>query len=324
MKLFEEQIARKPDHYPWTQDFIDAMWEGHWTPNEFDFKRDIHDFKTRLTEKEREVIIRTLSAIGQIEIAVKKFWARLGDNLPHPSITDMGLEMAHIEVIHNKAYEKLLTVLDLEENFENNLKVDVIEGRVKYLRKYLDKQYKEDRKQYIYSLILFTLFVENISLFSQFYIIFWFGRYKNCLKDTNQQVAYTKNEELIHAQVGIKIINILRQQYPEYFDQDLQDRVIHEANESFISESNIIDWIVGDYEGPRFNQKVLKEFVKSRINSSLESIGFPKLYDIDAGLYRDFEWMNEEIHGNSMKDFFDTRPVDYSKKNKSFSEEEVF
>ena len=31
-------------------------------------------------------MLERLSAIGQIEVAVKKFWAKLGDNLPHPSL----------------------------------------------------------------------------------------------------------------------------------------------------------------------------------------------------------------------------------------------
>ena len=128
--IFEEQIARKPNHYPWTQEFIDAMHEGFWTDKEFSFTSDIQDFNVSLTEVEKEVIIRTLSAIGQIEVAVKKFWAKLGDNLPHPSLTDLGYVMANVEVIHNNAYERLLTLLGLEDVFEENLKLDFIEGRV--------------------------------------------------------------------------------------------------------------------------------------------------------------------------------------------------
>ena len=57
---------------------------------------------------------------------------------------------------------------------EKNLELDFIEGRVNYLRKYNHKFYKDSKKQYVYSIILFTLFVENVSLFSQFYIINWF------------------------------------------------------------------------------------------------------------------------------------------------------
>lgn len=324
--IFDEQIARKPDLYPWTMEFIKAMWESHWTPAEFTFESDLHDFKTRLTPQEQQIIVRTLSAIGQIEIAVKTFWARLGDNLKHPSLVDMGLVMANVEVIHNIAYEKLLVVLGLSDAFEDNLKLDVINGRVKYLRKYTDKVYKDNRKQYVYALILFTLFVENISLFSQFYVVLWFGRYKNVLKDTNNQVTYTKNEELIHARVGVHLINTIRKEYPELFDSELEARVIHEASEAFKSESNIIDWILDGYKGERISPDTLKSYVKTRIAESLDAIGFkvPDDYKITPEAQRDIEWMQEEVLGSNMKDFFDGISVDYAKSNKSFNEGDLF
>jgi len=135
MGLFDPQVSRKPNLYPETQQFIDAMWAGFWTSNEFSFKSDFTQFKSSLTEEEQGVVVRTLSAIGQIEVAVKTFWAKLGDHLPHPSIKDLGYVMANSEVIHNIAYEKLLSVLGLEEVFEQNLKEDVVANRVKYLQK---------------------------------------------------------------------------------------------------------------------------------------------------------------------------------------------
>ena len=235
--IFEEQVSRKPDHYPWTQDFIEAMHEGFWTDKEFSFSSDLQDFNVSLNDQEREIIIRTLSAIGQIEVAVKKFWSKLGDNLPHPSLTDLGFVMANVEVIHNNAYERLLEVLGLEAIFEKNLKLDFIEGRVKYLRKYTHRFYKDSKKHYVYALILFTLFVENVSLFSQFYTINWFARNKNVLKDTDQQVKYTRNEENLHALAGIKIINTIREEHPELFDKELEERILHEAEQAYVAES---------------------------------------------------------------------------------------
>ena len=216
--IFEEQISRKPNLYPWTEKFKKAMHDGFWTDKEFTFSSDVQQFKTQLSEQEREIVIRTLSAIGQIEVAVKTFWAKLGENLPHPCFQDLGYVMANVEVIHNDAYERLLTMLGLDDIFEQNLKLDWIQGRVKYLKKYTHRFYKDSKKQYVYALILFTLFVENVSLFSQFYVINWFARFKNVLKDTDQQVKYTRNEEGIHAQVGIAIINTIKAEHPELFD----------------------------------------------------------------------------------------------------------
>jgi len=312
--LFQEQIARKPDLYPWTKQFIDAIWKGFWTPDEFNFRSDYSQFKTDLTKEEQEVIVKTMSAIGQIEIAVKSFWADVGKHLPHPSIKDLGYAMANSEVIHNLAYEKILEVLHLTHVFEENLNEKVIRGRVDYLRKYLEKHYEDDKKQYVYSIILFTLFVENVSLFSQFYIIMHMNRNKAVMKDCAQQVQYTRNEEMLHAQVGIKLIQTLREEYPELFDEELQDRIQHECIESLKAESKVIDWIMGDYEVDGLSAPILKSFIAKRMADSLDQIGFDNseiVYD-QAHVDETF-WFDEELYGTNMTDFFQKRPVEYAK-----------
>lgn len=324
MTIFDEQISRKPNRYPWTEKFIEAMHNGFWTDKEFSFKSDVQQFKVDLTDQEREIIVRTLSAIGQIEVAVKTFWAKLGENLPHPSLQDLGYVMANVEVIHNNAYERLLSVLNLEDIFEENLKLDWIQGRVKYLKKYTHRFYKDSKKQYLYALILFTLFVENVSLFSQFYIISWFSRFKNVLKDTDQQVKYTRNEENIHALVGIKIINTIREELPELFDDDLKERITQEAHEAYKAESKIIDWMVNGIDVEGLSANILKEFIKNRINDSLEQIGFDRVFEVDKSILESTMWFEEELLGNNMADFFHTRPTEYSKKSQSFSEDDLF
>ena len=322
--IFDEQISRKPNKYPWTEKFIEAMHNGFWTDKEFSFKSDVQQFKVDLNDQEREIIIRTLSAIGQIEVAVKTFWAKLGENLPHPALQDLGYVMANVEVIHNNAYERLISILNLEDVFEENLKLDWIQGRVKYLKKYTHRFYKDSKKQYLYALILFTLFVENVSLFSQFYIINWFSRFKNVLKDTDQQVKYTRNEENIHALVGIKIINTIREELPELFDEELEQRILQEAGEAVKAESKIIDWMINGINEPGLSADILQEFIKNRINESLEQVGFKKAFEIDEKLIESTMWFQEELLGNNMADFFATRPVEYSKKSQCFDESALF
>jgi ribonucleoside-diphosphate reductase beta chain len=324
MTIFDEQIARKPNRYPWAQQYIDAMWAGHWTPNEFTFTSDLQQYKTELTPEEQIIIKNALSAIGQIEISVKKFWTKLGDTLPHPALSDLGITMGNIEVIHNNAYEKLLDVLQMQDVFEENLKLDIIQGRVKYLRKYLDKVYTDNRKQYIYSLILFTLYVENVSLFSQFYIINWFNRYKGLLKDTAQQVAYTAKEETLHGLAGGKIVNTIREELPELFDAELEAKILHEAQESYNAECKLIDWMIGDYKDEKISADILKGYVQRRLNDSLEMIGFKKIFDVDPTIIELTTWMDEDVMGNTMTDFFHKRPVEYAKKTQSIQADDLF
>ncbi len=324
MGLFDEQVSRKPDLYPWTQDFIAAMHNGFWTDKEFNFQSDIQDFKVSLTPVEREIIIRALSTIGQLEISVKKFWAKLGDNLPHPSINDMGYVMANTEVIHGDAYERLLEVLGIDDAFDKILELDFIKGRVNYLRKHLHKFHTDNKKQFVYSLILFTLFVENIALFSQFYIIGWFGRFKNVLKDTNKQVEYTSREEQLHFMAGAKVINVLKKEYPDLFDEELKEKILYESEQAVKYECEIVDWIVNGYDHETLNATLVKEFVKDRMNKSLKEIKYSKIFDVDKKLVEKTRWFDEQILGNNSTDFFHSRPVEYSKKSQSFSENDLF
>lgn len=323
MGLFEGQESRYPNKYPWAQEIIDGVWHIFWTPNEFSFRADYSQFYGEMTDQERQIIVRTLSAIGQVEIAVKRFWADLGKTFPHPYISDMGLVLGNNEVIHNQAYEKLLTVLQLQEAFDAALKEPVIAGRVGYLRKYLERVYEDDRKQFIYALVLFTLFVENTSLFGQFYTVMHFNRFRNVLKDTAQQVQYTRLEEQLHATAGVMLINTLREEYPDLFDQELHDRVMRECQEALEHERRITEWILGDFNAPNLNVDIVMAYLGRRLSICMSDAGFEPI-GYDEELIPLTVWMDEETKGETMTDFFQKRPVAYSKGHRTYEEEDLF
>jgi ribonucleoside-diphosphate reductase beta chain len=323
--LFKEQVSRKPDKYPWTKDAMKAMWHNPWSADKFTFHSDVNDFKVLMNDQEREMITRCLSAIAQIEVAVKTFWSKLGENMPHPSISDLGAVMAGIEVIHNVAYERLLEELDLNEVFQKNLELEIIEKRVKYLRKHTHRFYKDSKKQYIYALILFTLYVENTSLFSQFYTICHFNRFKNMLKDTTQQVTYTSKEEAIHALCGMRLINDAREEYPELFDEEFIEKIRYETQESYKAEADIIDWQLNGIEDEFISPAIVKNMIKQRLNDSLEMINIKPVFDdVDPELLTKSEWFDEDILGEMKTDFFHARPTEYSKNNRAYDEDELY
>ncbi len=161
-------------------------------------------------------------------------------------------------------------------------------------------------------------------MFSQFYIILWLHRFKNLIKDTAQQVQYTCREETIHALVGIKLVNTIRKEHPELFDKELEDKILEEAQSAFESESKIIDWMINGYKQNELDAEILKEYVKNRINDSLKQIGFKKVFKVDKKILEKTLWMEEEVMGNSMTDFFYKKPVEYSRHDKSFNHEDLF
>jgi ribonucleoside-diphosphate reductase beta chain len=93
----------------------------------------VDDFHVRLTPVERSAVKNALLAISQVEVAVKKFWGRLGDRLPKPEFEQVGATFAESEVRHADAYSHLLEVLGLNADFDRLLAVPAIRGRVDYL-----------------------------------------------------------------------------------------------------------------------------------------------------------------------------------------------
>ena len=69
----------------------------------------------------------------------------------------------------------------------------------------------------------------------------------------------------------------------------------------------------------------MHNFIKNRLNQSLEQIGIePVFYDINQELLEKTEWFDEDVLGNTATDFFFKRPTEYSKKDKSYDEDDLF
>lgn len=325
MGIFDKRINYKPFEYGHITDpLINAMWASHWTHNEFNFNSDIQDFKSKLTEEERQVVKRTALLISSIEVSVKSYWGNLGKVLPKPEIADLGSVFGGVEVIHSRAYSEILSKLGFESDFEGLFENEYVKNRSEYLTKYLNKIYKNDHKNIVYSLVLFTLFTEYCALFSQFYVILGFNRFRGLFKDISNIVQYTAKEENLHAEGGIAIINQIREEYPDLFDDELESRIYEEVQVAFEAEGNLAKWLLQGYENEFLSEDLLKGYIKTRFNDCLERIGYKKVFDVSQEIVEKTEWMEEEVYMSAMTDFFHKKPTDYSKKTQSITDEDLF
>ena len=207
MSIFDKRVAFKPFEYPEVSKYKTAIQHSYWLVSEWNFMSDVQDFHVHLSETERNVIKNTLLAISQIEVSVKSFWGKLDQRFPKPEFQQVGTVFAESEVRHSDAYSHLLEVLGFNQEFDLLLQNPVIQNRVDYLTKYLKGASDHTNEDYTLSLSLFSLFIENVSLFSQFAIIKSFNKYNNTLKDVENVVQSTAKEEVIHALLGVNLIN---------------------------------------------------------------------------------------------------------------------
>jgi len=322
--IFEKRINLKPYEYPELNEYVDAIRHSYWIHSEFNFTSDIQDFKTRLTVVEQNAIKNTMLAISQIEVAVKSFWGEIYNKMPKPEIGSVGATFAESEVRHHDAYSHLLEILGLNNEFKNLKKKPVIMRRVHYLETALKNAKSEDNKEYAESILLFSLFIEHVSLFSQFLIIMAFNKHKNMLKGVSNVVEATSKEEQIHGDFGIDIMRIIKNENPTWFNEEHSTLVRELCKEAFDSESKLVDWIFEAGELEFLPKNVINEFIKNRFNNSLESIGIEKVFDVDENLLTQTEWFDDEIIGTKHGDFFVKRSINYSKRTKSITSDDLF
>lgn len=322
--IFSKRINLKPYEYPNLNEYVDAIRHSYWVHTEFNYTSDIQDYKVHLNEKEKSAVERAMLAISQIEVAVKSFWGDIYKRMPKPEIGNVGATFAESEVRHADAYSHLIQLLGLNNEFENLLEVPQVRRRIKYLEKALSNSKSVDDKDYFESIVLFSMFVENVSLFSQFLVIMSFNKHKNKLKGISNAVEATSKEENIHAEFGFDLINLIKKENPNWWTPQLVEDLVLSTREAYDAEVDIVNWIFekGDLDFLTKNQTM--EFIKNRFNVSLNSIGIDSIFDINETLLETTEWFDDEILTTKHTDFFNKRSINYSKKSKSITSNDLF
>jgi len=322
--IFEKRTHLKPYEYPELIEYVDAIRHSYWIHTEFNFTRDVQDFRTKVNAAECNAIKNATLAIAQIEIAVKAFWGDVYKKLPKPEVGAVGYTFAESEVRHMDAYAHLLKILGLENEFATIKNIPALNNRVAYLDSARRDALSEDDQAFVKSLLLFSLFVEHVSLFSQFLVIMSFNKHKNLFKGVSNAVEATSKEEQIHGLFGIELINLIKEEHPEWFDEAYEKSVIEFCREAHKTEEELIDWIFEKGELSFLSSDSVKEFVKHRLNEDLKAIGFQRPFPVDEKKLEETEWFDDEVIGTKHTDFFFKRSINYSKRQTSITEEDIF
>ncbi len=322
--IFKKRVYLKPYEYPELYEYVSAIRHSYWIHTEFNFVGDVQNFKVNVNEAERNAIKNAMLAIAQVEVAVKTFWGDIYKKIPKPEVGAVGSTFAESEVRHTDAYSHLLEILGLNEAFHSIGSIPALMNRVRYLDKSIANARSEDNRDYSQSVLLFALFIEHVSLFSQFLVIMSFNKYKNLFKGISNAVEATSKEEQIHGLFGIDLINIIKDEHPEWFDDAFTEEVVKLCQEAYESEEQVVDWIFEKGELEFLPKNVVIEFIKDRFNRSLQSIGIAKIFETDPALLAASDWFYDEVIATKHGDFFNKKSINYNKKSKSITSEDLF
>lgn len=323
MSIFEEPSNPLQKDYPELLKYVKVFHDSFWEIEHFKgYDKDVLEFKASLNDHEKQVGLRAMLAVASVENFVKTFWSDLHHRLPRMEVAAVGLTIGSNETVHQMCYQRLVELLGLEKEFEKLSDIPCMLGRSKYLRKYKDGVKSRSDKEFTKSLILFTLLIENVTLFSQFYIIASFYRNTNRLVNFSDIVSATLIDENVHGNFGATLINIIRKENPEWFDKDMEDKIRRNVRKAYKAEQGVLDWIFESGDLPFVGKEDSEEFIKSRFNDSLRQIGYSPEFDLDEDLLKKSQFINEKLNSTTDFDFFYNTGNAYTKA--SFNTEDIW
>ena len=137
----------------------------------------------------------------------------------------------------------------------------------------------------------------------------------------DNKIAITGN---CHANAGINLLNIIFDENPKIRAKYTQEYVNDLLNQYIEIESKLLDWIYEKGELGFFNKEDMLNYMKYRLDNAILKLNYEKIFNITNDEYKPMKWFDEEIYSNTLDDFFSKRPVDYTKKDKSFNPSDLF
>lgn len=313
MSIFDNEIYLNPS-YNFLDKYVNIMYKGFWTPAKYEkliHEVDSPHFHNNMDSLDKEVIRRCILAIAMVEDKVKSFWSTLHVDLPQTVISDIGALFGMSETTHRRSYHALANEIGVSIADIDNHKI--LKDRLEYLNKHLEKDPKIiGKKRILKKLILFTSLVERGSLFTQFYILMSYAKHNRGLKTISSLQQTTASEELVHYSFGIDVINIIKSEQPNLWEEYLIDLVEKNLLMAYNTELRLIDWFFENGTPEHITKDEVTNFLNYNFNVISKDLGLNIDFDFDKELYNEkSEWMMVKLY-SSESDFFDNAVGGYS------------
>lgn len=291
---------------------------NHWLPTEISMQRDIEQWKSKdvLTDDERKAFETVLGFFTTADsIAANNVVLALYKHITSPECRMYLLRQGYEEAIHTHAYQHIVESLGMDEGRifnmyrevqaiyeKDNLVLNLNEG-------IFDPSFKtgtlEADQQFLENLCVFSLIMEGIFFYSSFAVVLGLQR-QNKLTGSAEQIQYIMRDESMHLNFGIDLINTIKEEQPELWTEEFQNRII-----DLVRRAVKLEYTFATTVFPKgifgMTPEGFAQYIEYIADRRLERVGLPVQWKAE----NPFPWMSEAIDLSKEKNFFETRPTEY-------------
>jgi ribonucleoside-diphosphate reductase beta chain len=237
-------LTLRPMKYPVYFEMFKTAIKNTWTVEEVDFSTDVTDLRSRMKPAEQHLIKRLVAffATGD-SIVGNNLVLNLYKHVNSPEARMYLSRQLYEEALHVQFYLTLLDtyVTDPDERAEAFAAVETIpsiQKKAQFCFKWIDSiqdlneiRTDDQIRAFLLNLVCFAACIEGLFFFAAFAYVYYL-RSRGLLQGLATGTSWVFRDESAHIEFALEVIDTVRRERPELFDQDFARRVIEMIREA--------------------------------------------------------------------------------------------
>jgi len=310
-------LTLRPLKYPAFYEMYKNAIKNTWTVDEIDFSTDLGDLAQKMSAGDRHLINRLVAffATGD-SIVSNNLVLNLYKHINAPEARMYLSRQLYEEALHVQFYLTLLDtyVPDHEERakaFSAVENIPSIKTKAAFCHRWIDSindldelRTREDRQKFLLNLICFASCIEGLFFFAAFAYVY-FLRNRGLLHGLAAGTNWVFRDESGHMAFAFEVIEQIRAQEPDLFDDSLVDRVKKMIQEAVDCETQFAGDVLGKTVAG-MTPELMRQYLEFIADQRLVTLGIDKIF----GSRNPFPFM-ELQDVQELTNFFERRVSSY-------------
>lgn len=282
-------LTLRPMAYPRFYEMYRDAIKNTWTVEEVDFSTDVGDLENKMTDAERHLVQRLVAffATGD-SIVANNLVLSLYKHINSPEARMYLSRQLYEEALHVQFYLTLLDtyIPDPDERHQAFAAVEnipSIRAKAEFCMRWLDTMQDierldtpSQRRQFLLNLICFAACTEGLFFFGAFAYVY-FLRSRGLLHGLAAGTNWVFRDESAHMDFAFAVVDTVRKEEPELFDDELTSSVVKMLDEAIACETLFAeDLLSGGVAG--LSVAEVRQYLEFCADQRLSRLGLAKRY----------------------------------------------
>lgn len=306
MALLDFSTTYKPFQYPWAVELSKKHEEVHWIEDEAELSEDVQDWKTKLSEDEKEFITHILRLFTQSDVQVgENYHELLIPKFKNNEVRNMLSSFASREAVHQRAYALLNDTLGLpDEEYHKFLEYKEMADKVDFM-----KEGDITTHTGLALALAQSVFNEGLAVFASFVMLLNFQRHGK-MKGMGTIVEWSIRDETLHVQGNAKLFRTFCEEHPRIVNDEFKLGIYQMFRDAVALEDKVIDLAysnAGSIDGLTADE--VKQYIRYIADRRLIQLGLKGNWKVKDN---PLPWLDWIVNGDSLKNFFEGVVTDYN------------